>query len=499
MKRFSLTLKEVITSGAVVLIAVFLFRGFVAEGMVIPTGSMADYLRGAHFHLTCSTCGYEYNFNYTPQNYLIPGTGQYYPEGYRPRGPVNLAPDHLRAHNADPICPMCGTPAPTRQPHYVVRGDQIWVLKYIYQFFEPRNWDVVVIKSPLDPGRINFIKRLIGLPGQTVEVIDGDIYINGKISRKPDRIQETLWIPVFDNDYQPEDGQVKFPWQQPFQPAGENGVWKINPKERSFEFTGSHEQDSLVFISERINKFAPDFNAYNGGARDPFSVASDLKLSFLLTPQSENGRVSIMLGKYDRIYEAQIDFRGTCTLINLSTGEIISSKNITSVPVGHSMEVSFANVDHRLLLRAGTEAVEYLGPDTPEEWGYDSDQRPLLPSVSLAGQGGSFILRHIILYRDIHYTNSLGSFPFGQGTEGHPITLKENEFFVMGDNSSVSYDSRFWDTPGKGNGREYPRGIVPREYLIGKPMFVYLPGPYRPHPRIRLAIIPNVGDMRFIY
>ena len=102
-------------------------------------------------------------------------------------------------------------------------GDRILVLKCIYQFEEPKQWDVVVFKNPLDPTE-NYIKRLVGRPGETVEIIDGDVYINGQISRKPAKVQEELWMPVYDNDYQPaRQDEPTFnghKWQQPFRNVG---------------------------------------------------------------------------------------------------------------------------------------------------------------------------------------------------------------------------------------------------------------------------------------
>ena len=84
----------------------------------------------------------------------------------------------------------------------VANGDRILVLKCIYQFIEPKRWDVIVFKNPPEPA-INYIKRLIGLPGEKVQIIDGDIYIDDKIARKPAKIQKELWMPVYNNDYQP--------------------------------------------------------------------------------------------------------------------------------------------------------------------------------------------------------------------------------------------------------------------------------------------------------
>ena len=54
-------------------------------------------------------------------------------------------------------------------------------MKYLYLLHPPRRWDVVVFKSPDDPDKEhyqqNFIKRLVGLPGEKLMVLDGDIYI----------------------------------------------------------------------------------------------------------------------------------------------------------------------------------------------------------------------------------------------------------------------------------------------------------------------------------
>ena len=47
----------------------------------------------------------------------------------------------------------------------------------------------------------NYIKRLVGLPGEKLQIVNGDIYINDKIQRKPDSIQETLWLPVYNSRY----------------------------------------------------------------------------------------------------------------------------------------------------------------------------------------------------------------------------------------------------------------------------------------------------------
>jgi len=58
-------------------------------------------------------------------------------------------------------------------------GDHILVNKFIYRFTNPARGDVIVFKYPQDESR-DFIKRVIGLPGDTVEVRKKSVYINGE-------------------------------------------------------------------------------------------------------------------------------------------------------------------------------------------------------------------------------------------------------------------------------------------------------------------------------
>ena len=55
-KSVALQFKEAVESLVIAFILAFVFRAFVVEAFIIPTGSMADTLRGAHFRLTCQKC-----------------------------------------------------------------------------------------------------------------------------------------------------------------------------------------------------------------------------------------------------------------------------------------------------------------------------------------------------------------------------------------------------------------------------------------------------------
>ena len=85
-------------------------------------------------------------------------------------------------------------PSSSMEPNLLV-GDRLFVTKYSYGyskhsfpfspnffsgrflFSKPNRGDVVVFKTPAD-NRTDYIKRLIGLPGDEIQFIDGDLYIN---------------------------------------------------------------------------------------------------------------------------------------------------------------------------------------------------------------------------------------------------------------------------------------------------------------------------------
>jgi len=59
-------------------------------------------------------------------------------------------------------------------------GQRILVNKIVYNFHEPERGDVIILQPPppYDPDATPFIKRIIGLPGETIKILDGEVYIN---------------------------------------------------------------------------------------------------------------------------------------------------------------------------------------------------------------------------------------------------------------------------------------------------------------------------------
>jgi signal peptidase I len=62
--------------------------------------------------------------------------------------------------------------------------DRVLVCKFWYYVQEPKRGQVVVFKYPVDPKR-DFVKRIIGLPGDQVSMEDGIVYVNGEALEEP--------------------------------------------------------------------------------------------------------------------------------------------------------------------------------------------------------------------------------------------------------------------------------------------------------------------------
>ena len=66
----------------------------------------------------------------------------------------------------------------------IMTGSRMMGLRVTYWFSDPKQGDIIVFKYPDDPSQ-NFVKRVIGVPGDTVEIIGGVTYVNGEILEEP--------------------------------------------------------------------------------------------------------------------------------------------------------------------------------------------------------------------------------------------------------------------------------------------------------------------------
>ena len=113
----------------------------------------------------------------------------------------------------------------------------------------------------------NYIKRVVGLPGETVTIRDGDVYINGAIARKPPDVQAEIWMPVFDSLFEPHQ-QVEPLWDLAKAPER----WTRDPKGGVLEVSARGAADPVTAAyAPAITDYYPydgtDFEPPNAGGR----------------------------------------------------------------------------------------------------------------------------------------------------------------------------------------------------------------------------------------
>jgi len=60
----------------------------------------------------------------------------------------------------------------------IMTGDRVIGSRLSYRFHDPERGDIVIFRYPLDE-KTYFVKRVIGLPGDTIDIVDGAVYLNG--------------------------------------------------------------------------------------------------------------------------------------------------------------------------------------------------------------------------------------------------------------------------------------------------------------------------------
>jgi hypothetical protein len=224
---------------------------------------------------------------------------------------------------------------------------------------------------------------------------------------------------------------------------------------------------------------------------------------FYCLANDPQGSIGISLSKYETTYRAKVYF---------SSGVIVFTKQengkepveLAEISIKHPAMnkhtlVKFVNVDHQLIFQYGsTKWTHDLGRGMGDAGRIRAD---IPPRVEILGSG-KLTLSHVAIFRDIHYTErKYANGPKEGRAIDEPFPLEEDEFFVLGDNSPNSEDCRWWTREGLANKglSDYRVGIVPRDYLVGKALFVYWPSGFRPFAKFPIGIIPNVGRIRFIY
>jgi type IV secretory pathway protease TraF len=392
---------------------------------------MAPTACGPHLSIPCKNCGLEHEVSMS-----------------------GLAWSTLRARLLRPVhCPNCGyeLPLPTDVP--LQREDQLLVDKLV----RPQRWDLVMFQPADRPARKagGVVQRLVGLPGEKVEILAGGVFINGhRLLVAPSEAADK-WVLVHDTLHTPTRPVPDGPkWQAAESPS----VWKWSGGKWIFH-SAKTATGSLAF-SGRI----ADTHPYD--ATDPARLPAldenaplvgDVRLETTLESVSGSGTLTFEWQYRGQRAQATIAVSGKATLRVSEFAEenfAVESASQTvpaDVPGGlfttNRVGLAVRNGYAFLLYGGSVLASLPLGGDDPQA--AKSRQRRFSGPcrLGIVAAHCSLTLARILLYRDVYYRNpeEMSGIPAQRavGLAEHPVTLENDAWYLLGDDSTCTGDSRF--------------------------------------------------------
>lgn len=483
--------RDLVEQFVVAIVLAILVRGFDAEAFVIPTGSMAPTLMGRHKEINCPQCATTYAINASDENESMIRRGLLKEVG---------------------VCPNCRyTTSVTQEPSF--KGDRILVMKFPYDLpflpgsTGPRRWDVVVFHYPVNP-ETNYIKRMVGLPGEDLRIDRGDIQTRPggttdafQIQRKPLYHQRAMQMLVHDDSHTAAKLKDDAAWDR--WRVG-TGAKKESPGHYLVEASAGSEWSRLPY-EHRVPDLAQwtaldageklphpprptlvtDFYGYNSNvSQTPYdnwlqsNWVGDLTLSAEVDVRKAAGLIRFELVEGGITNRCEVDpATGKATLYHGDTK--LGEATTTMVGTG-SHQVEFANVDDRLTL--------WVDGATPFGDGLTYTDSPgasraptaadLQPVAIAARDGAAVAVAGLVVKRDIYYTQDprrpdyeIRDFPGGSSADTEadrvmamfdfladparfaalgelgprdPFVIRPDHYMMMGDNSPRSWDSRVW-------------------------------------------------------
>ncbi len=518
--------KKVRENAEAVICAVILaliIRHYSLEAFEIPTGSMAPWLHGVHVDATCPNCAtvdpvglsIDQNSNRVKVNTT---------RGYIYDGPCSQCETHIRDGVTRPDAPVnclrCETSVAgipqyyTRnlyaresvkchectlrysmvfEPSDALSGHKILVNKFSYEMSDPERWQVIVFKFNRQR---NYIKRLVGLPGESIEIVDGDIVIDGTISRKPLAVQNHMWFPIHDSEVQ-ELGLIASAWDWTEGITGLEIPKTTESVENGIQFNALDGLASMRYMRPIRNYYS-----YNGARGNAASAANVRDLSAIVdvkvkgTDREKEPAVWFDIRNGGVVYRLSLPIgsgAGKILRLDAELAELIRLPDDRREPEGGgigdwSIFAELSETTH--LKRERSYQVEFAIADRQLRVIIDGDlihEEPLDPRDAdaglqpphIAGPNGEPLdandvairarhcgghLERIQLFRDIHYTNRG---PLYVHAVNEPFSIPEDGFFALGDNSPSSLDSRAW-------------GALSRQNLLGRGFAIFWPAlPWR--------------------
>lgn len=380
-------------------ILLLLIRTFVVMGLVFPvrvaSSSMAPALVGPHRMPICFRCHALHRVDATS-----------------PVGTIR--------------CIRCGASPIDVRRFPVVAGDRVLVNRVGPRRW--RRWELVVFHCPERAHRL-CVKRVVGLPGETVSLRGGDVFVDGQLVRKPLPVQQRVARPVRPPPGS-ASGDVASLWKSKRPRSGwlrrEGGLqWRRTPR---------HAPDDIDWMTCEPQLGVTRVMGPGGTHARRAVAARDVMVTFTLVT---DGPGQLRLATHDGPdrTEAQVSCpRGPAQL--LRNGRPVASGRLPrTVDTRQPSVWTWSLFDARWVLAVNGHIV--LTFDL--QWQPSDRGRPA-PRLAIGTGNLPARLSRLSLWRDVDYVPPVGS----HSPDGRSWQLGQHELMVLGDNSPLSRDSRHW-------------------------------------------------------
>ncbi len=470
------SMRENLEALTVALLLALVIRHFFIESYEIPTGSMASDLNGLHITADCPNCSTPNHVGISSDsltNRVNLGNRIEIFEGICPE---NNTPIKIATSGRNQVtCPSCKQSHSTEGTRWarastlrawcrectyifpvvvestdILGGNKILVDKFIYDWQQPKRWDVVVFKFNRER---NYIKRLVGLPGEKIQVVSGDVWIDGNIESKTIEAQENFWTQIHDSSVT-ENGLVKPAWNS-------DSGWQ-SQDDGSWDFNQVGDSGQLAYTRPIRNRY--NYNPVRPSSRpDPVrDVAVRAKFHAARSKDSSSAGFHISIHNYPSEYRCSLPFgEGAIDLQLIRPGEepvLLGSIEDSPIVQGQQYLIEAQIVDRRFRIFIDGDSVADIAlPPSEQQAGLRGDGRDQeASSVTFSAQNCGGKLHSIELFRDLHWTQA------SRYATSEAFEIGADRYFVLGDNSPSSLDSRWW-------------GSFSRTNLLGRGFAIFWP------------------------
>lgn len=315
--------------------------------------------------------------------------------------------------------------------------DRILVDKLSYRFRDPLRFEVAVFRFPLDRSK-NFVKRIVGMPGEDIRIQHGDLWTRPDASepwsilRRPRPIQLETWkrldrLDPEASSWQRASGSSEWDFEGRAIRARGNGRASFYAEEGSIMDIYTHGYpDALLDSIPRRH------------GRSGTNPVGDLRLEAQVTALDGTEFVEFELLEGGRTYSFSIPgpsapSTSVAQIRVLDPGwREESQSSLKADPgfrlqAGQSSRLAVQNLDDLLELEWDGEVIasaEVRPCPFPESYAF----------IAARGEGADFT--DLMVYRDIHYT--------AENARANQFTIPPGNYFMLGDNTQNSHDSREW-------------------------------------------------------